>query len=544
MNMAKSVKEIRKQNIEKPVINFMDGISYEMNPIDTLKMVTASSIFGEPSYYREGDRSNKIKDGVYHVDNCMKEYSILDSSFEGMKTSELMEKVIDDALDYDYRATIEWAKELRHRYNMRLNPQVIMVRAAMHKERAIFNEANPGVFNEINASVMSRADEPASQLTYYLYRNGRKNKLPNILKRNWKEKLEGLNRYQVAKYKNEGIGMIDVVRICHANSEIIDELMQNGSIEIEENQKTWQNLRSEGMSWKEILETVNLGHMALLRNLRGIFSEIDDRKYCKQVMDNLKKGVINGKQFPFRYYAAYNAVKICQDINHKPIILDALEECIDIACENMPKLKGKTMCLSDNSGSAWGAIPSEYGTVKIAEIDNLSSVITARNSEEGYVSKFGDKLITFEVSKRSGVLMQSKAISSDRSGDVGGATENGIWLFFDKAIRNKEHWDNIFIYSDMQAGHGGLFGTNEGKKAYKMQGYSVKGDYIDVAKLIAKYRTEVNPDVNVFCVQTAGYNNVLVPEYGYRTNCLYGWTGNECVFADEMIKFWDKKKGK
>lgn len=237
MNMAKSVKETRKQNIEKPVINFMGGTSYEMNPIDTLKMVTASSIFGEPSYYREGDRSNRVKDGVYHVNQCMMEYSILDDKYEGMKTSELMEKVIDDALDYDYGATLEWARILRHNYNMRLNPQVIMVRAAMHKERVVFNEANPGVFSEINASVMSRADEPASQLTYYLYRNETKNNLPNILKRNWKEKIEGLDRYQIAKYKNEGLGMIDVVRICHANSELIDELMQNGSIDIEENQK-------------------------------------------------------------------------------------------------------------------------------------------------------------------------------------------------------------------------------------------------------------------------------------------------------------------
>lgn len=297
------------------------------------------------------------------------------------------------------------------------------------------------------------------------------------------------------------------------------------------------------MCWKEILKTVKLGHMALLRNLRGIFSEIDDREYCEKIMTELKNGVINGKQFPFRYYAAYNVVRNSQDIYHKSIILDTLEECIDIACENMPKLKGKTMCLSDNSGSAWGTIPSEYGTVRIAEIDNLSSVITARNSEEGYVGKFGDKLITNAVSKRAGVLMQAKAISSEQSGDVGCATENGIWLFFDKAIRNKEHWDNIFIYSDMQAGHGGLYGTDEGKKAYRKQGYCVKGLYIDVAKLIAKYRREVNPYVNVFCVQTAGYNNVLVPEYGYRTNCLYGWTGNECVFADEMIKFWDERKG-
>jgi DNA-directed RNA polymerase beta subunit len=30
-------------------------------------------------------------------------------------------------------------------------------------------------------------------------------------------------------------------------------------------------------------------------------------------------------------------------INHKSLILDALEECMDISLDNMPKLKGKTM---------------------------------------------------------------------------------------------------------------------------------------------------------------------------------------------------------
>ena len=63
---------------------------------------------------------------------------------------------------------------------------------------------------------------------------------------------------------------------------------------------------------------------------------------------------------------------------------------------------------------------------------------------------------------------------------------------------------------------------------------------IDVAKLINVYRSQVNPKVNVFSIQTAGYNNVVIPEYGYRTNILYGWTGKEIIFANEMIQFWNR----
>ena len=49
-----------------------------------------------------------------------------------------------------------------------------------------------------------------------------------------------------------------------------------------------------------------------------------------------------------------------------------------------PEMGGRVMVLTDNSGSAWGTIPSEYGKVTVAEIDNLSAVITAMKAEEGY----------------------------------------------------------------------------------------------------------------------------------------------------------------
>ena len=424
--MTKSVKEQRKTEIEKPVENFMGGTSYEYNPLDTLRMVTASSIFGEPQYYRDGEfKKAGIKDGKYCVDDLFAEYSILPDKYEGMKTSTVMEKIIDEALDYDFKAVIEWAAVLRNDFYMRLNPQIIMVRAAMHPKRQKFNEENPGLFSAIQKQVMSRADEPISQLEYYLFKNGSKKSVPNLLKRNWASKIESASLYELHKYKNSGIGMIDTIRICHANSKLIDELMTTGTIAVEDNNNTWEAKKAAGASWKEILSTVKMGHMALLRNLRGIFTEINDIEVCKTVMHQLKDGVLKGKQFPFRYFTALKMIER-SDVHQKGLILDALEECIDIACDNMPKLSGKTMCLSDNSGSAWGTFNSEYGSVTVAEIDNLSSLITARNSDEGYIGKFGDKLIVKPVSKRNGLLSQCKDISVSRSNDVGPGTENGI----------------------------------------------------------------------------------------------------------------------
>ena len=541
--MLDSVKDTRHATKTRRVTNFMGGNSYELNALDTLKMVTASSIFGEPSYYRNGEFDEaKISDAVYNVDACMKALSVLDDSkFSGKKTSQIMEMVIDEALSEDFGAVLDWAVTLRKEYMMRLNPQVIMVRAAQHPGRVAFNEAHPNKFRKVESLVMSRADEPASQLTYFLYKNKNKKNLPNILKRSWAEKLSSLNAYQVSKYKNTGLGMIDVVRISHANSPVLDQLMKTGSVDVKEEDMTWENLRSAGKSWTEILDTIKIGHMALLRNLRNIFTEVNDRAICEKILEQLKAGVKEGKQFPFRYYSAYNAIENESRVNFRPLILDALEECMDISLDNMPKLTGKTITLSDNSGSAWRTVTSEYGTVTIAEIDNLSAVITAMRSDEGYVGVFGDRLEIVPIKKRDGVLSQLKKVNSvagERGSRIGGATENGIWLFFDKAIKNAEHWDNIFIYSDMQAGHGGLYGIN----SYDYRDYCCRGNYVDVMKLLTKYRSTVNSKVNMFSVQTAGYTNVVIPEYAYRSNVMYGWTGKEVVFADSMIKFWNQKE--
>jgi hypothetical protein len=390
---------------------------------------------------------------------------------------------------------------------------------------------------EIGKKIALRPDDLTNQFEYYMYMNGSKKGLSSLVKRTWAERLAEFSRYQLNKYK--GKRLIDLVRISHANSEDINELMTTGTIAVTETEQTWESLRSAGKSWKEILDTIKIPHMALLRNLRGIFTEINGAETAK-VLEQLKAGVPGGKQFPFRYWSAYKAIKN-SEVNNKTLVLDTLEECIDIAVANMPKIPGKVACLSDNSGSAWGTFNSEYGSVTVAEIANLSSLITAQAADEGYVGVFGDRLSLEGVSKRNGLLTQLNE-TSYRGKAQGGGTENGIWLFWDDAIKNKKHYDTVFIYSDMQAGHGDLYGINE--REYSQYIHKSGRSYIDVLALVEKYRATVNSKVNVFCVQVAGYNNTVLPENLYRGAILAGWTGKESTYARAIIDAWDSAEKK
>ena len=521
-----------------PQVNFMGGVSYPLNPVDTLKMISASSVFGEPQYYRDGDQAQaKMLDGYFGLDRVFARYSLsaLDH-FQGMTTSQVMEKAIDEALSADFEATLRWAVELRDRYLMRLNPQVILVRAAQHPDRAAFTQVHPGEFAKISMQVMCRGDDVIHQAEYCLAKNGSKKRIPAVLKRAWAQRIGSMDAYAMAKYGNAGMGLIDVVRICHAKGDLVNTLMREGKVPMPEGENTWERLRASGKGWQDILSEIRIPHMALLRNLRGIFSEVSDHETREQTLELLKRGVRKGKQFPFRYLSAWNAV----EEEGRPWarqVQQALEECMDISCENLPALPGRCAFLTDNSGSAWGACTSEWGTMQVAQIGNLSSVIGAMRAEEGVVFPFGDQLESFTIRKEKGVLRQTRQVSAIGQ-QCGMATENGIWLFFRDAIMQKQHWDSIFVYSDMQAGHGGLFGFNP--EDYRALGACVNGRYIDVNMLVKLYREQVNPKVNVYCIQTAGYTNVLVPEYGYRSAILYGWTGKELIFADALRRTWDE----
>jgi len=59
-------------------------------------------------------------------------------------------------------------------------------------------------------------------------------------------------------------------------------------------------------------------------------------------------------------------------------------------------------------------------------------------------------------------------------------------------------------------------------------------------RLLEEYKKRVNPSVNFFSVQTAGYDNMVIPEHIHRGAILAGWTGKEAIFADALIKQWDQ----
>jgi hypothetical protein len=529
-------------------LNWMGGPSFQIpDPVRRLRIAASSCFFGEPMYYhrdaadtaperrpqrpeRRTRRQPAMRPLTDQELRILRETLGAADSQEWMQAwrklspAELMERVIDEALAADAAATLAEAARLRREDHMRTTPQVILVRAAHHpavRGTGLVRQSAPGI--------IARADEPAVGLAYQLWRFGKP--IPNALKKAWRDALGRFDDYQLAKYRLESrqSKTVDVVNLVHPKAEAVHRLVRG---ELRATGRTWEAILSEKGSsqatWLEALEV--MGHMALLRNLRNL---LEHGVAPERFLPRLVAGAATGQQLPFRYYSAYEAIRPVAPVS----VLDALEECMTIALGNLPRFRGRVMSLCDNSGSACSTTTSCMGSMRMSTIANLTGVLTGMCAEDGHVGVFGDRLERVPIRARSSIFQQLDYVEQ-MARDIGGATENGIWLFWDQALRKRERWDTVFVYSDMQAGHGGLYGTNPREYADYLWGqkWGKPGNYIDVPKLIATYRTRVNPGVQVFLVQVAGYQGTIVPEHYQGTHILGGWSDGVLRFAARMIE--------
>ena len=506
--------------------NYMGGLSYDLSPFARLYVMATSSFFGEGGYYEDVRRNKDKKEftalsrakksgDIEYIETVLGSFGTeMHNMMSERNRKEAMVKALEDALDYDAELTLRFLGWLRQKAFMRATPAVGLA-VASHSEIV----RGSGKIREFAPDILSRLDDISNCLAFYLKEYGKP--IPNALKRALASRLASANSYELAKYagKNKMVTMRDVIRLTHAHSNAIDSFCKEEISQATEGQETWEAIISKEGSTKEAwTKAVKvMGHMALLRNLRNLEKAgVDESLY----LDKLVAGAKTGKQLPFRYYSAISNVT-------SNAIREALEKCIDISVENLPKLPGKSLILVDNSGSAKYENVSALSNVNVATCGNLMGVLTARISDSGKIGMFGDKIKFLPANKGiAGTVLSVLDVVNDMGDTVGSATENGIWLALDEITRRKEKFDRIFIYSDMQAGHGGLYGY--GSQAYpKYRGDSVN---IDVPKLVAKYRQEVSPDCKLYSVQIGGYSDNIFPEFYPNTCILGGW-------SPELLRF-------
>lgn len=326
------------------------------------------------------------------------------------------------------------------------------------------------------AKVIQRPDDATEILAYWMHKYGKP--IPNALKRGIADGLKKFNDYNIAKYKGQGhtLKMVDVVNLVHAKTEAIGKLI-NGTLETPytwetEITKAGSDPIAKAKAWTELVESGKLGYFALLRNLRNLEQNVSDKTLGKAYSQLTNREAIKkSKVLPFRFDTAIDQVS-------KPKTLKAISDAIDIACDNMPELDGKTLIAVDCSGSMQG-----FGGKSPIKIASLFAAVMAKASDAD-IMLFGTSVSWVRYNPADSVLTIAKRMRADHGG-------TDFHLIFDEATKA---YDRIIILSDMQAWVIGSYVSNTPQNALKRY----------------KSRTGANP--NIWSFDLTGYGTLQFPE--------------------------------
>lgn len=305
---------------------------------------------------------------------------------------------------------------------------------------------------QIITSVLQRADEPGEMLAYWTSRYGRA--IPKPVKRGIGDAVGRLyTERALLKYDtiSRGFRFGDVLDLVHpaptapwqgdlfkvaldwrhgrdvtipgelstlvANLQLRLEAVEDPSVlldagRLREAGWTWENALSLAGSrvdkarlWQALIPS--MGYMALLRNLRNFDEAGVGDDIAEQVAARLSdpEQVANSRQFPFRFYAAFNAVGSLR-WGH------ALEKALRASLSNVPALPGRTLVLVDQSPSMFPgyhfSTAAQNRDIANADLAKLFGTAIALRAENASLVGYGNTSYAVPLKKSDAALKVMK----------------------------------------------------------------------------------------------------------------------------------------
>lgn len=453
--------------------------AYKMSPVEMLMTQVLSTFFTEKYYC---DNTEEIK---ANIRNC---------------------------IEIDPKFVANLAIYARTVMNMRTISHVMMAELAHHVE------SKPYAKEAIIHTVV-RPDDMTETLTYYLNEFGKP--IPNSMKKGLSTALNNFNEFTISKYNRKGNGRLtfkDLIMLCHPkHSELIKKILSD-DLKVAE---TWETkLSKEGNtseSWEYLINNNKLGYMAALRNMRNILQSNPNAKTVDKLYALLedKEKVKKSKLLPFRFYTAYNELSNSHYTSSRTF--DVLETAIEHSCENIEKIKGKTLIAVDVSGSmSWDGGRYRHSDKTITkvlpvEIASVMAAIAHKICEDAIVVAFDTSCYKKNLSTKNGIIANAKSIKCD-----GGGTN--ISLPIEYILRIKIKVDRIIMLSD-----------NEINSGFD-NGRFIRGSETLCQRLLNDYRNTVNKDVWFHGIDIEGYGTQQFK--GNKVNIISGWSEKVLSFIN------------
>ena len=410
-----------------------------------------------------------------------------EQKFYGDNTSD-MKELIPAVIKSDPQFVSNLAVFARLEFNMRSVSHVLTCFLANGAE------GKPYVRDTVRGVVL-RGDDATEILSFYLSEFGKP--IPNSLRRALRDVLSTFDAYTLAKYKGDGhaVKMRDLLRICRPHPETEEQSamwnqLLDGTLPPA---YTWESeLSAHGNNketWEELINSGRCGYMGLLRNLRNIINVNPDN--LDKVLDKISdpEAVKHSRQLPFRFLSAYKNLPA----NAGKKVTDALEKAVESACENVPKLPGRTVIAVDVSGSMSNNV-SAKSDVRCCEIGMMLGIIANRICEDAIFYAFDNRIEQKQIPS-AGILYSTvhEAMAS------GGTDMN---LPFRKMLEDHINCDRIIIISDNECNCGWYGNTVQ--------------TYAD------RYRGKTGNNIWVHAIDLMGYGTQQFA--GPKTNIIAGWS--------------------
>lgn len=352
--------------------------------------------------------------------------------------------------------------------------------------------------------VVHRVDDMLEIIACHI---SRKQKITNAMKKGFASALERFDEYQLAKYKGEGknVKLVDVVNLVHPvqsekNNGAIEKLI-NGELKSFD---TWESelsavgsdVEAKKAVWRRLLAENKLGYFALLRNLRNII-QLEDKELKEMAFNAMldEKAIKRSMLLPFRFSTAYDEMaKIDSDA------MRVVSRACEIACNNVPKLDGKTLIALDVSGS--------MSNCRVSDIASLFTAVLLKSNDCDLIT-FSDDATYRRVNTDDSVMTIKNSIKYA----YGGTNFEAIFQTANKA------YDRVILLSDMQSWIQNGWCCKSPKAAYE------------------KYKRDFSaPNCKFYSIDLAGYGTMQLPQPDVY--CLAGFS--EKIF--DLMKHFECDK--
>lgn len=407
----------------------------------------------------------------------------------------------------------------RNQMNMRSVPLVLVVELAK-----IYS--GDALISKMITKVIQRADEITELLAYYQMANDRKgtkklNRLSKQIQKGLAASFNKFDEYQFAKYNRDGaVKLKDALFLVHpkAKDEVQQDLFNKIAANTLQTPYTWETELSQlgqvkfyneaekqkafSNKWEELIDSNKIGYMALMRNLRNIMEANVSGYHIEKVCNYLanENAVLNSKQLPFRFLAAYRELK---DMKSKftSMVLDALESTVMVSAKNIKGFDVNTSVVvaCDVSGSMQQPI-SPRSKILLYDIGLMLGMLMQSQCKNVVSGMFGDKWKIVNMPKRS--VLSNVNEYYKREGEVGYST-NG-YLVLEDLINRKECVDKVMLFTDVQ-----MWNSNNTNHTF--------------ANSWNRYKT-IAPNAKLYLFDLAGYGHAPINMQKNDVYLIAGWS--------------------